>query len=137
MAPPWAEYFFRFSRIWGSVPGSRDPKSTSGVSLLRGRNFGLKKGVRWDIWVFIVMAHKVAVAYTTFPKGPNLEKKQSRLKLSISLEDFNLGAGLRDGTTTPPQRVGPLRRAPYQSRLKFSIPSFRVPPQNCLAGWLA
>ena len=59
------------------------------------------------------LAIRIAAITLASPKGPNLEEKQSRLKLSISLENV-------------------------KSRLKTSISTFRIPHKyQGLGGWLA
>ena len=52
-----------------------------------------------------------------FPKGPKIEKIQSRLKFSISLEIFNLDLKFSISTSEFPTKIVPW----WVARLKFSI----------------
>ena len=51
-----------------------------------------------------------------FPKGPNLEKIQERLKFSISLENFNLAWNFQSWLQNSPQKIGVW----WVASLKFS-----------------
>ena len=59
------------------------------------------------------------------PKGPKIEKIQSRLKFSISLEIFNLDLKFSISTFRIPTKISALVGGSleiFESRLKISIP---------------
>ena len=76
---------------------------------------------------------QIARDLTAIPKGPKIEKKQSRVKFSISLENFNL-----DLQNSPTKLgFGGWLACNFQSRLKISIPDRDLDFVNlCATSWV-